>query len=310
MAEPAADPKKTVADAPAAAAAASAEPDDDSSSASSSGSGGGASDAGSAAEDAPKWARRHEPGTVTKVIKIGVMGDGTVGKTTFLLTYITQGFVSDYTPTVFDNFSAIEEIGGDVINVILWDLAGQDEYTAVRSTCYSSCNYDVVLLCFSVVHRDSFENLKHKWYPELKSILQSTPFLLVGTKTDLRPPLAIESSPTMISRREAEKRAKELKAYKYVECTAKEPSTVISMIREAINIILERDVVRKEKIFKQYKKERKAEEKLEAKMAKHRAKEEARAAASAAAAGSPKGLPAAPAAPAAPGGAAPQSSAH
>lgn len=68
--------------------------------------------------------KKRDPGKITKIVKCGVVGDGTVGKTTLLLSYITEAFITEYTPTVFDNFSAIEEINGEVINVILWDTAG------------------------------------------------------------------------------------------------------------------------------------------------------------------------------------------
>jgi GTPase SAR1 family protein len=43
--------------------------------------------------------QRKELGTVQKVCKFGLVGDGTVGKTTILLTYTTQTFVKDYVPT-------------------------------------------------------------------------------------------------------------------------------------------------------------------------------------------------------------------
>eukprot|EP01111_Echinosteliopsis_oligospora_P010758 TRINITY_DN3411_c0_g1_i1.p1 TRINITY_DN3411_c0_g1~~TRINITY_DN3411_c0_g1_i1.p1 ORF type:complete len:170 (-),score=38.95 TRINITY_DN3411_c0_g1_i1:77-586(-) len=130
--------------------------------------------------------KKREPGKITKIVKCGVVGDGTVGKTTLLLSYITQAFITEYTPTVFDNFSAIEEIGDDVINVILWDTAGQDDYAQIRTTCYNNCKYDVFLLCFSVIHKDSFDNIRYKWLPELKQNSPGTPFILVGTKIDLR----------------------------------------------------------------------------------------------------------------------------
>lgn len=40
------------------------------------------------------------------------------------MSYVCQAFMEDYIPTMFDNFSAIEEIDGELINVIMWDTAG------------------------------------------------------------------------------------------------------------------------------------------------------------------------------------------
>lgn len=41
-------------------------------------------------------------------------------------------------------------------------------------------------MCFSVVAPDSYDNIKAKWHPEITHYCPDTPFLLVGTKIDLR----------------------------------------------------------------------------------------------------------------------------
>jgi len=218
----------------------------------------------------PACVRKRGAGRITRIVKIGVMGDGTVGKTSFLLSYITHGFVTDYTPTVFDNFSAIEEIGDDVVNVILWDLAGQDEYSAVRNTCCKDCRYDVLLVCFSTVLRDSFDNIKHKWLPEIRRFnTDLPPIILVGTKTDLRE----SGNEAHITAKMGERLAKELKMHSYLECSAKEPDTVGKIIRDAISILLDQD----KKYRKATDKAAKKEAKVEAKEAKAEAARQAKA---------------------------------
>jgi len=147
--------------------------------------------------------------------------------------------MDDYVPTLFDNFSAIEEVDGQVINVTLWDTAGQEDYAHLRATCYTST--DIFLLCFSTVHMDSFDNLKHKWIIELKANAPDTPFVLVGTKTDLRDQVAdAEKSPDVISFKQGQKRAKEIKALGYVECSAKDPQSVNQVFLEAIKAVLDK----------------------------------------------------------------------
>jgi len=214
--------------------------------------------------------KKRDPGRVTKIVKCGVVGDGTVGKTTLLLSYITQAFITEYTPTVFDNFSAIEEVNGEVINVILWDTAGQDDYAQIRTTCYTSCKYDVFLLCFSVIHKDSFDNIKYKWLPELKQNSPGTPFILVGTKADLRD----DANPNHISQKEGAKRAKDIKAHTYVECTSRESASVGKVVMEAVGIVLDADKAIKAKNQKQFTKEKKEEDKMAKKAEKKKTKDE------------------------------------
>lgn len=42
------------------------------------------------------------------------------------------------------------------------------------------------LICFSIVNPSSFENVRAKWYSEIKYFCPNTPIILVGTKLDLR----------------------------------------------------------------------------------------------------------------------------
>jgi GTPase SAR1 family protein len=75
-------------------------------------------------------------------------------------------------------------ISGKPINLGLWDTAGQEDYDRLRPLSYPQT--DVFLLCFAVSSPSSFENIKNKWYPEIKHHAPGVPFILVGTKTDHR----------------------------------------------------------------------------------------------------------------------------
>jgi len=158
-----------------------------------------------------------------QTIKCVVVGDGAVGKTCLLISYTTNKFPSEYVPTVFDNYAVTVMIGGEPYTLGLFDTAGQEDYDRLRPLSYPQT--DVFLVCFIVVNPSSYENVKEKWVPEILHHCQKTPFLLVGTQVDLR-----EDTNTLdklgknklkpISPEQGEKLAKELKAVKYVECSA------------------------------------------------------------------------------------------
>ncbi len=75
-------------------------------------------------------------------------------------------------------------VDGKLINLCLWDTAGQEDYDRLRPLSYPQT--DVFLITFSLVNPSSFENVKSKWWPEVQHHWPKATVILVGTKLDMR----------------------------------------------------------------------------------------------------------------------------
>ncbi|KAJ4116270.1 GTPase Cdc42 [Fusarium equiseti] len=171
-----------------------------------------------------------------------VVGDGAVGKTCLLISYTTNKFPSEYVPTVFDNYAVTVMIGDEPYTLGLFDTAGQEDYDRLRPLSYPQT--DVFLVCFSVTSPASFENVREKWFPEVRHHCPGVPCLIVGTQVDLRDDPSVREKLSKqkmqpVRREDGERMAKDLGAVKYVECSALTQYKLKDVFDEAIVAALE-----------------------------------------------------------------------
>jgi len=181
-------------------------------------------------------------------IKCVVVGDGTVGKTCMLISYTTNSFPTEYSPTIFDNYCANVLVDGKPYQLGLWDTAGQEDYDNLRNLSYGSTN--IFIVCYSVTNRTSFENVERKWVPEIRHY-SNAPILVVGTKTDLRTNhdvqqvLVAQRGVCGISTEEGRQLAQRMRASGFVECSALTQHNLKLVFDAAIRVALRPAVAEK-----------------------------------------------------------------
>ena len=128
-------------------------------------------------------------------------------------------------------------IGGEPYTLGLFDTAGQEDYDRLRPLSYPQT--DVFLVLYSVVSPYSYENVTEKWVPEISHHCPRTLFILVGTQIYLRDDEVIierlsKNKQQILTHEMEEKLAKELRAVKYVECSALTQKVLKNVFDEAI----------------------------------------------------------------------------
>lgn len=120
--------------------------------------------------------------------KIVIVGDWGVGKTSLVKNFVDQSFSVDYLPTIGANVLVKEielEHGGRPVDVTLsiWDLAGQDEFKAMRAAYYTGATGG--LFVADLTRISSFENLTN-WHEEFERFVKpDSPVILLANKSDL-----------------------------------------------------------------------------------------------------------------------------
>jgi small GTP-binding protein len=99
--------------------------------------------------------------------------------------YMGKGFTSNYLATIGADFSFAQyESEGKVTKFSIWDIAGEQNYSSIRSQFYSGTAG--VIIVFDITRVETFYQIDH-WVAELKaSMIGDVAFVLVGNKDDLR----------------------------------------------------------------------------------------------------------------------------
>ena len=174
---------------------------------------------------------------INAILKLVLLGDGAVGKTTLRRRFLGEGFKAGYSATIGADF-AIKRINLENYRLTfqIWDLAGQQRFAAVRELYYRGSRG--ALLVFDVTNPSSFNNLP-SWLEELWKKAGRVPMILCGNKIDLRDEVPKSISPEL--GQEYARRLSEALGYEvpYIETSAKTGANVNEAFQELSKILVE-----------------------------------------------------------------------
>ncbi|KAG9123929.1 septum-promoting GTP-binding protein 1 [Ceratobasidium sp. 392] len=116
------------------------------------------------------------------VIKVGMVGDSQIGKTSLMVKYVEGSFDEDYIQTLGVNFmEKTISVRRTTITFSIWDLGGQREFVNMLPLV---CNDAVAILFMFDLTRKSTLNSVKEWYRQARGFNKTAIPFLVGTKYD------------------------------------------------------------------------------------------------------------------------------
>ncbi|XP_038607882.1 ras-related protein Rab-23 isoform X2 [Tachyglossus aculeatus] len=142
-------------------------------------------------------------------IKVVVVGNGAVGKSSMIQRYCKGIFTKDYKKTIGVDFLERQiQVNDEDVRLMLWDTAGQEEFDAITKAYYRD--------------RESFEAIP-SWREKVVTEVGDIPSVLVQNKIDLLDDSCIKNE-------EAEALAKRLKL-RFYRASVKEDLNVAEVFK-------------------------------------------------------------------------------
>ena len=165
------------------------------------------------------------------ILKLVVIGDGAVGKTSLIVRHVDKRFIEEYKPTIgFDialKTMKIEE-GGIEAELLIWDIAGQAIFEKIREEYLQGTNGALIL--FDLTRKETYDHV-NDWLKELTNYAGKVPFVLIGNKADLTDQRAVSED-------EGRHLMSKTEAIEYIETSAKTGQKVEDAFEKIIKKVL------------------------------------------------------------------------
>ena len=161
-------------------------------------------------------------------LKILLVGDSTVGKTTLISKYCDNQFSPDHITTIGVEYkNKTIDLNGRKTNLQIWDTSGQERYQSITKNFYR--NADGILFVFDVTNQDSFDHIKN-WLITSEENEKDFEKILVGNKIDL-------TDKIVINKEKMEKYGEKKNMNSYLT-SAKDGTNVDVIFKEIAKLIL------------------------------------------------------------------------
>ena len=162
---------------------------------------------------------------MSQIVKISIIGNQAVGKTSIRNVYLGLGFSEDMLVTV--GYNRDEKMfklnNGKEIKVVIWDTAGQERFHSIAVSQLKSSQG--LILVYDVAKRETFNDLQ-RWLKDISDNTNKASIILFGNKCDM--------PNREVSKEEAEEFAKQTKI-PYIETSAKLGTNIDEGFSHVIN---------------------------------------------------------------------------
>ena len=150
-------------------------------------------------------------------IKLMILGDSSVGKSSILRKYCKNEFLDKYITTIGIDFQIKNlTINNKKIKLQVWDTAGQERYRVVTKNYFNTS--DGFIIIYDITNRETFTNINN-WIEQITTIVgNNVKCVIFGNKNDLNNKRKVETD-------EGKELAEKFN-FKFFETSAKEGNNI------------------------------------------------------------------------------------
>ncbi|XP_031829908.1 RAS oncogene family member Rab3 isoform X1 [Nomia melanderi] len=165
------------------------------------------------------------------MFKLLIIGNSSVGKTSFLFRYADDSFTSAFVSTVGIDFKVKTVFRNDKrVKLQIWDTAGQERYRTITTAYYRGAMG--FILMYDITNEESFNSVQD-WITQIKTYSSdNAQVILVGNKCDM-------AEERVISEKRGIQLAEQLEV-QFFETSAKENINIKAVFEQLVDIICDK----------------------------------------------------------------------